>query len=48
MAVQELSIKEPAARVATASADELQDLQGTGWSSTWVPRTLPRTACCDW
>ena len=28
MAVQELSIKEPATRVATASADELQDLQG--------------------
>lgn len=28
MAVQELNIKEPAARMATASADELQDLQG--------------------
>ncbi|MBL9172882.1 MAG: NADH-quinone oxidoreductase subunit D [Verrucomicrobiales bacterium] len=28
MAVQELNIKEPAARIATASADELQDLQG--------------------
>lgn len=28
MAVQELSIQEPAARIAAASADELQDLQG--------------------